>query len=179
MSDVAGNYGVIYRKDDYAGLIRRVFITVIDFIVIALLSSISLYITSYMVEFDVIYFNFNFFIILSLLVWYFVLLKPSKYRTVGYRLAQVKIVDLHGKKPSIFKMLIRVLLLLIGPFEIIIDLIWLSSEKTKQTLRDKYVGTYVVDERANPIGKENLQTVVLGVMGWSITYREVDENSIK
>ena len=179
MRDLDSNYGVVFKKDDYASLIRRVFITVIDFIIIAILSFTSLYLTSILIEFEKIYFDFNFLIILFLFIWYFALLKRSKFRTIGYRLAQVKIVDLQGKKPSVIKMIIRVLFLLIGPFEIIIDLFWLASEKTKQTLRDKYVGTYVVDERAHPVKKTKLQTVTLGVMGWSITYREVKENSIE
>ena len=179
MSNIDDKYGVVYKKDDYASLIRRVVIAVTDIIVIAALSAASLFITSPLIEFADMYLNFNMFLILSLIIWYFALLKRSKFRTIGYRLAQVKIVDLQGKKPSIFKMIIRALLLILGPFEFIIDLIWLTSETTKQTLRDKYVGTYVVDERANPVGNARLQTVTLGVMGLSFTYREVKENSIK
>lgn len=103
-------------------------------------------------------------------------MKRSKIRTIGYILTGVKIVNLKGEKPSIFKMILRASLLVIGPFELIIDIIWLTSEVTKQTLRDKYVGTYVVNLNAIPIGKGRLQNVTLGVMGWNLMYKEVKED---
>ena len=46
----------------------------------------------------------------------------------------------------------RYLLLLFGPIEWIVAILWLTGEETKQTFRDKHVGTYVVKENANPIG---------------------------
>lgn len=71
------------------------------------------------------------------------------------------------------------MLLLLGPFELFIDIIWLTSEATKQTLRDKYVGTYVINQNAVPIRKGKLQNVSLEFMGWNLMCREVQESQIK
>ncbi len=76
-------------------------------------------------------------------------------------------------------MILRAFLLLIGPFELITDIIWLTSETTKQTLRDKYVGTYVVNKNSLPVGKSKLQNVTLGFMGATLMYREIKESLIK
>jgi len=54
------------------------------------------------------------------------------------------------------KMTFRFALLAIGPFELLTDLLWLTGEETKQTLRDKFVGTYVVKKTAIPIGEAKL-----------------------
>ncbi len=76
-------------------------------------------------------------------------------------------------------MILRVLLLTLGPFELLFDIIWLTSEATRQTLRDKFIGTYVVNRNAAPIGKARLQNVTLGVMGWNLMYQEIKESLIE
>jgi hypothetical protein len=58
-------------------------------------------------------------------------------------------------------------------------MIWLTSEVTRQTLRDKYVGTYVVRRDAVPVGRDRLQEVMLGVMGRHLTYWEVKTRRIE
>ena len=68
---------------------------------------------------------------------------------------------------------------MIGPFELIFDIIWLTQEQTKQTLRDKYVGTYVINKNAVPITNSIIQNVTLNVMGWSLVYDEVKEDHLK
>ena len=179
MDNSGESLGVIFNKKDYAGLVRRVVIAVVDLFVIFVISAAILYISDFFIYDEDFYQKFNFILILLFSIWYLALLKRSKLRTIGYILTNVKIVDLKGEKPSIFKMVLRVLLLLLGPFELIIDIIWLTQEATKQTLRDKYVGTYVVNQKATPIGKAMLQTVNLGFMGWHLMYREVKETLIK
>ncbi len=179
MSDIKENFGVIFDKKDYAGFINRVVIAVVDLIVIFIISAIVLYISDFLIYEEESYFKFNFFFFSLFSIWYLALLKRSRFRTIGYILTGVKIVNLKGEKPSVFKMIFRVLLLLIGPFELIIDIIWLTQETTKQTLRDKYVGTYVVDQNAIIVGTGRFQIVTLGFMGFNVTYREIKEEEIK
>ncbi|MBI5550808.1 MAG: RDD family protein [Desulfobacterales bacterium] len=179
MKDIEENIGVIFDKNDYAGFIKRVVITIVDLAVIFIVLASMFYISDHLIDDYDLFYYFNLLFFVSFLVWYLALLKRSRYRTPGYILAGVKIVDLKGRKPSVFKMVFRAFLLLIGPFEVLIDIMWLTQEVTKQTLRDKYVGTYVVRKDAVPAGKGRLQVVTLGVMGWSLMYREVKEALIK
>ncbi len=179
MNDLEENIGVIFDKREFAGLIKRVVIAVVDLLVIFVISAAVLFISDYMVYDTETYFKFNFFFTLIFSVWYLAFLKRSKFGTLGYLLTGVKIVDLKGRKPSIFTMALRVFLLLIGPFELIIDIMWLTSEITKQTLRDKFVGTYVVNKTALPVGNGKLRNVTLGFMGWNLMYREIKESLIK
>lgn len=179
MNNCEGNFGVIYEKKEYAGFLKRVVIAFVDIIVIVVAAASCRYITDFLFYYEDTYYEFNFFFLLIFSIFYLAILKRSKFRTVGYILTRVKIVDLKGQKPSIFIMILRVLLLLLGPFELFIDIIWLTSEATKQTLRDKYVGTYVINQHAVPIRKGKLQNVSLGFMGWNLMYREVQESQIK
>jgi uncharacterized RDD family membrane protein YckC len=179
MNDFEESIGVIYDQKDYAGFLKRVVIAFVDLLIIILVSATVFFASDYLIYNDELYINFNFFFTLFFSVWYLALLKRSKYGTIGYNLTGVKIVDLKGEKPALFKMVLRVLLSLIGPFELIIDIIWLTSEITKQTLRDKYIGTYVIAKKASPVRTGNLQTVSLGFMGWNLMYREIKENDIK
>ncbi len=106
---------------------------------------------------------------------YLSILKPSKYRTIGYMATDVKIVDLHGNKPSWNTMLTRFFLLGFSPFAFIIDILWLTGDHTKQTLRDKYVGTYVVNNMSVPQGSAPLKRVILNFLGWNLFYKEIEK----
>ncbi len=65
------------------------------------------------------------------------------------------------------------MLLTFGPFSLIIDLLWLTGETTRQTLRDKYIGTYVVRSDSAPKGTGQLQRVSLDFIGWHLVFKEV------
>jgi hypothetical protein len=41
----------------------------------------------------------------------------------------------------------------VGPLNFVFDLLWLTSDANKQTLRDKLTRTYVVDRNAVPAGR--------------------------
>ena len=104
---------------------------------------------------------------------YLAVIKSSNFRTIGYNLFGIKVVDLLGNSPNWSTMLIRFLLIFIGPFTFIIDILWLTGEQTKQTLRDKYAGTYVVKNTSIPKGTGLLRTVSLHFMGWNLSFKEV------
>lgn len=58
----------------------------------------------------------------------------------------------------------------------IFDLIWLTGEDTKQTFRDKYAGTYVVRNKAKPIGKGKQRITKFNVVFWHFMFREVEKS---
>ena len=173
MDEINDKGGVYYDRDDYAGLLKRIIIAVVDLLVILIVMIIVVSLSRMFMSNEEDLAKVIFISFISISLFYLAILKPSKYRTLGYIMADVKIVNLKGNKPSLFTMLLRASLLLIGPFELIFDIIWLTSETTKQTLRDKYVGTYVVNRNALPTGKGPLRNVTLGVLGWYLTYQEV------
>ena len=170
------NTGVFYKRCDYAGFVKRAIIAAIDSLVLIIISFLFILLSSYIISDEKFLIKFNFLAIALISMCYLAILKPSKYRTFGYKLTNVKIVDLKGKKPTLFKMILRTLLLLIAPFGLIFDIIWLTSEETKQTLRDKYIGTYVVSKDASPIGQGKFQIVSLGFMGFILTYWEIKKD---
>ena len=96
---------------------------------------------------------------LAIVFWLFIItcfmvlavLKRTDISTPGFWIFGIKIVDLQGRKPSLLKMIFRCLLL--APFNLFTDLMWLTSEKSRQTLRDKVAGTYVIKRSATPLGK--------------------------
>lgn len=170
--------GVYYRPGDYAGLGRRIVIAFVD---MAILIALIMAIPAGLMELDLepeAMANITFITLLVITFLYLVVLKRSKIGTVGYLVTGVKIVDLKGERPSVSKMIFRVLLLLVGPIGIFWDLLWLTSERTKQTIRDKMAGTYVVKRDAHPFGDGKLRRVMLGVLGWNLAFLEVAEREI-
>ena len=49
MSDKSENLGVIYRKSDYAGFLKRMIITIVDLIVIIIVLICSLFVSGYFI----------------------------------------------------------------------------------------------------------------------------------
>ena len=147
--------GAYYESDDYAGFMRRIGVLVIDTIVI-LIAGVLLWIPLLTISW-----NLNqtfepsglFFLLWAVLIWvYLVPLKRSRLRTIGYRLFGLMIVTTRGERPSLFTMTFRMLMWLFGPFNFVLDLIWLGADTEGQSLRDCYAGTYVLRNGAEPIG---------------------------
>jgi len=140
--------GVYFRRDDYAGFWRRVLIDSVDLVVIGIVC-ITSSVVGWMVFPSAA---------LILAIWgtemfsYFVLLKRSTIRTVGYRLGGVRIVGQDGERPGISSLTLRLSFGVLSPFNWLMDLIWLSADPHRQALRDKLAGTYVVKTDALPCG---------------------------
>jgi|GEM_PF-886787 len=166
--------GVYYSSNSYAGFWARLFAWLIDIFVLA--SVLSLYLFSYTYLAEGTEFQCNLLFIMSFFSCfaYLTIVKTSEMSTLGFWVNKIKVVDLSGRKPHFFKMALRFILLTIGPFELILDLLWLTGETTKQTLRDKYVGTYVVKKDAEPIGQASIVQTRLHVLGWNLVYYEVE-----
>jgi hypothetical protein len=105
--------------------------------------------------------------------------KPTKLRTIGYRIADLKVVDLRGVRPSIFQMTWRFLLLVFGPIDLLVDLIWLGGDENRQTIRDKLAATYVIRRDAVPIGAGPIVRRNYFLLGCSFLFREVKRNRIE
>jgi len=162
--------GVFFAKDDYAGIIRRIFILVID--LIAILVGYVVLAVPYAIFFEVIdgpfvllYFGF---------VWaYSTVLKASPIRTVGFRLTGTRILNLRGERPSILQMTFRLLLWVMGPINLVYDLFWAGTDEDRQTLRDRFAGTCVVKNNAEPIGTGDIHLCYYTAMAMSLMYPAV------
>lgn len=106
---------------------------------------------------------------------YLAILKPSRLRTAGLWLTGARIVNHEGKRPSIVRMTFRVLLLALGPLHPILDVFWLGGDRHRQTLRDKFAGTYVVKVRALPIGPGRRKAAYYSVFGATFIFWEIHE----
>ena len=129
--DTSLGMGVYFSPNDYVGIVRRVVILVVDLAVI-----IGMYIVFANLFITIIGdLNNSFILIYLLCVWaYLTILKASRIRTVGYWLAGARILNLRGKRPSIFWMTFRILLWAFGPFNLLFDLLWSSLDDDHQTL---------------------------------------------
>jgi uncharacterized RDD family membrane protein YckC len=149
--DSARAEGVFYAPADYAGFWRRLLSGLVD--AVAVFAAVV-----------VVWFA------LSLargvgpsplamtLVWfvlgyaYLVALKRSWLRTLGYRLAGIRVVDLRGGPPSLARMTLRSTFLVFGPGFAVFDLVWLRSNADRQKIADMVSGTYVIRAGARPCG---------------------------
>lgn len=109
-----------------------------------------------------------------LITWgYVVVLKPTTLRTVGYRVAGCRIVNLQGERPSVFRMTYRSLLWIFGPFNLLMDLFWCASDDDRQTLRDRFAGTCVIRNGAQPVGTGEVHLTRFNALGYALAYPAV------
>ena len=164
--------GVFYSLKDHAGLGRRILILAIDGLVLyfgylvsktalgwGALGSASPYVCA---------FGFATFCYLYLAV-----LARSRFGTLGYTVASVQVVDLTGARPSLACMSFRTAFALLGPLNVLLDLLWVGSDSNRQALRDRLPGTYVVRKGAVPAGVGPLRHVLIWFLGYGLIMREV------
>ena len=149
--------GIFFDLENYAGILKRSTAWVIDILFLIIILAILVYILYFTISEEIIVIKIAFWTFLLITYIYLSVLKPSRFRTIGYIVAGLKIVNLKGEKPSWNTMLTRFVMLGFSPFAFMIDILWLTGEKTKQTLRDKFVGTYVIDNNAIPTGESPLK----------------------
>ena len=171
--------GVYYKKIAYAGLVRRLIVIVIDSILLIGFGILLwLLLLFFAWDADTGDFTWNpsvlFWVAWLATVWvYLAVLKPSKWRTVGYRLTGLKIVTIRGQRPSLFRMTFRMLLWMFGPFNLLLDLMWLGADSEQQSLRDCYAGTYVVRLDAEPIGHAPVHLAYYTAFCFTLVYPHV------
>jgi uncharacterized RDD family membrane protein YckC len=165
------NLGVYYAPRDYAGFLARMLIIGID------LGVLFLFLFLWLVIGGVVYPDE--FQLLVFASWagaaflYLTILEASACGTLGFYLTGMRIVNLRGERPSIFRMTGRLLIWVLGPIHPMIDLVWLGGDDYKQTLRDKIAGTYVVRKGAQPIGRGKIRSVQYHLLGMNLIVFEV------
>jgi uncharacterized RDD family membrane protein YckC len=160
--------GVYYRREDYLGVAKRLLIDVVDFPVAVALSMLVLRAAAAVVpDLEDVPGAVP---LLAGAPWfaYFVLLKRSRFRTLGYVVAGAQIVDLQGTRPGIFQLFGRLLFALAGPLNFVFDLLWLTGDGDRQAFRDKFASTYVVRGNATPAGTGTI--VLRTYMFWGMTF---------
>ncbi len=171
-------FGVYYADINYINLSERIKILAWDialFFVIylgmlALLANISNTI-------DELYANGRYFMPLVIFV-YLAFIKRTSFGGLGYWAVGAELVDIKGGRPSILKTVLRSLFFVFGPFNILIDYLWLYDDQNKQALRDKIVGTYVVRKNAKPCGNGPIYYSKYFIFGWLIMFSEVKRSAI-
>ncbi len=172
--------GVFFDEKDYAGLVRRLLILLVDGLLLlaGLIATLIVFIV--LDEFgvaDPFWYRSVAFGYLSACLLYLVIIKRTDLGTVGYLVAGARIVDLTGNRPSIPKMAFRALFVFLGPANLLIDLLWLTGDTDKQSVRDKIVGTYVVKKGAQPSGRGKQRIVSYTMLGYSLMVREVSRKA--
>ena len=162
--DTSLGRGVYYASDDYIGIVRRIVVYAVDgFVLLCLLTLFVALAMDHLEEWIPLW--------CLLIVWgYVVVLKPSRLRTVGYRVVGCRIVNLKGERPSIFRMTMRSMLWIIGPFNLLLDLGWCAADDDRQTLRDRYAGTCVIREGAVPLGTGEIHLTRFSALGYALAY---------
>ena len=172
-ADAAKPTGVYYHPKDYLGVGRRLLIDLIDVPVALALS--ALVVGAAWTAVPALEDSPAIVLLLCGFVWfsYFVLLKRSRFRTLGYKALGAQIVNLAGGRPSVLSLLGRLFFSFVGPLNFLIDLFWLTGDPNRQAIRDKFAGTYVVKRHATPAGAGVI--VLRTYMFWGMTFlfREV------
>jgi len=163
-------FGVYFRREDYLGVARRLLIDAVDLPVAVLLWWLAVTLTRPLFS-DAE--GPAFLLLCATCFGYFVLLKRSRFRTLGYVVARARIVSLEGRPPAVMSLVSRLLFALAGPLNFAFDIVWLTGDRDRQALRDKFAGTYVVRRRASPAGSGPVVLRNYMFWGMSFVFREV------
>jgi len=164
--------GVYYRRQDYAGLWRRLLAAIVDAFV-AVAGLIAMLLVGEAAA-DSVFLGFITWPALSFV--YLVVCKRTRVRTLGYRLARVRLVDIRGESPRSLRVTFRLCLALLGGYFSslgLVDLLWITGDDHRQALHDKLTQTYVIRTGAQPVGRGPIVYDVYHVMAWTLYLPEV------
>jgi uncharacterized RDD family membrane protein YckC len=172
-ADQGNPSGVYYRREDYLGVARRLLIDLVDFPVAILLALMVVGAMWALMPHPGNWRGVR--LLLCGAVWfgYFVLLKRSRFRTLGYVVAGAQIVNMKGERPSILSLTGRLLFALAGPLNFVFDILWLTGDTDRQAFRDKFAGTYVVRRNARPAGVGTIVLRTYMFSGMTFLFKEV------
>ena len=166
--------GVFYALADHAGILRRLCIVAVDFAVLLGLGALLFvagdrweWIPQCPVE-----------LWLLAVYLYMAVLKMTPWGTVGYLLTGVRLVDLRGRRPSLWRVTLRLIFLVLGPINMLFDIIWLGGDPNRQSIRDKFAGTYVIRKRAVPAGEGRVKYVTYFFLCHCLTFEEIERADI-
>lgn len=169
---------VYFAREDYAGFWRRAIIACVDLVAVLLISfavviaAAAVWLALYPEGPDLppallLLFPLTVFV-------YLTIVKRSRIGSLGFLLTGVRIVDVEGKRPSLLRMTARFFWLLPLPLGLLLDLGWLLEEPARQTLRDKWAGTFVVKRKARPIGWAPITFKRICLVGVQLIVPEID-----
>jgi len=167
--------GVYYRAQDYAGFFRRLAIDLIDVAAVSLVWFVLAVVVLASTPEDK-WGRARGSLLLLLMVMafaYFVLLKRSAIRTLGYRVCRAEIVSLQGLRPGVCALTLRLLFSVIGPLNLLLDLVWIPSDAQRQALRDKFAHTYVVKAGSTPEGRGKVVYANYHILNTAFIFAEV------
>lgn len=176
MPELDSIQGVYYSSNDYAGFFRRTIIVICDMAILFLILLAAIFLFLLIDQENRNLLHVALITALISMYFYIVVLKRS-LGTVGYMITGVRIVDYHGKQPSLVRMTKRMLWAIMVPYGVFLDLIWLTEEETRQTLRDKIVGTYVIKKNASPIGQGRQASRMMSLLGLCLRIQKVEKES--
>jgi uncharacterized RDD family membrane protein YckC len=165
--------GFIYRKSDYAGVIVRILIDLMDFTTLGISCLATIAIASYSGVEQPRVLSFLGFAWIILGFVYLGPLKATGIPTLGYRIFKVKLVNAQGGKADFWQASGRALFLFFGPANFLLDLFWIYGEAPRQALRDKFSGTYLIKNSATIVSQGKVASKVLHVMGYRMRIEEI------
>jgi len=161
--------GVYFQRCDYASFWLRLLVDLIDAVTAGVLCCVAIVALWAFAPAKLILF-----VCAAIFFCYFVLLKRSRGGTVGYRLCGVRIVGLDGQRAGLLPMTIRMLFMVLGPINYLLDLAWMANETQRQALRDKFADTYVIKKHAVPIGSGKVIHRYYEILTYNFLFREVE-----
>ena len=163
--------GVYFAPTDYIGAGRRLLILCVDTVTLCMLGwGLSA------VWFDLLGISDGFICALVVAVWlYLVPLKRSSWRTVGYRVAGAKLVNLRGERPALWLLTLRSMLWLfcIAPGNFLFELLWCGVDGDRQSIRDRIANTCLVKNNAMPVGTGEIHLAHYFAFGYLLAYSHV------
>jgi len=175
-------HAVRFAQKDYAGLCRRVLIACVDLgtvVVLWFAVLLTAWIGWFALHPESEHPPAATLWLLPLTAYlYLTVVKRSRLGSLGLLVTGTRIVDIEGKRPSLLRMTARFLWLLPLPLGLLLDLGWLLEEPAKQTLRDKWAGTFVVRRNAEPIGRVPLTYHRICLVGIQLIVPELDRRAM-
>ena len=165
--------GVYFTREDYAPFWLRLLVDVIDLLAFGAMCAALTVVVAIVIPVSRSMVNLILFAWVATAFYYFVILKRSRFRTLGYRLGRIKIVGLDGQPPSYFSLSLRLMFGMLGPLNWLVDLAWLSGDAHRQALRDKFASTYVAKEKSQTAGQGKVVFRYYEILFYSFLFREV------
>ena len=85
-------------------------------------------------------------------------------------------IGIDGRPTSLAALSLRTGFMFLGPFNYLLDAIWLTTDPNRQALRDKLSATYVVHRAATPAGTGPVTFRYFEICGYNFLFREIDRS---
>jgi len=168
--------GVYFDTKDCANFFMRLVIIIVDG---------GIVIGSFLVFFDIeesIFWSTGNTYSTSLIIWLgflYLYLVEMKRRcgSLGNMVTSTKLVSLHGTIPSISSMITRsVISIFLSIPLLLIDWVWMLGDPSRQMVRDKFTGVYVVKKGRSAAGNGKFTYSNYMLAGFNLIFKEVKRN---